>query len=387
MKIVLAKDEVRVCDSAGQPIYRLDPGGRYLMYDDEAARGVREGALEIVGESRSRIPPYRGEPLGAHRVLLPFIGKLGDAVATASCMHALTRRFPDVTVTVSVPLAARRVFELFPDVLDTSEYPPRADQLDRYDYLMSFEDVEAVPGGTGMSLGEVFSRCLHTPQPESPPPIHIPEANLARWRFEDRGSPRVAIHAGPTDSLRSLPTGRTEILASMLVDAGVDVYLVGADAAWAGWSSRSASVNGPLTIAEPRCGTGFQPVKTGVAPASSRCEHGLQARPTLDPQPVNDLINKTPTPADLAAVLMRMHVLVTCDSFPMHLAGAMGVATIALFASTSPALAGDYPSVTALKSSASCSPCGVAEGACPLGQPGCVAMHGREKGSGVVSLG
>jgi len=80
-----------------------------------------------------------------------------------------------VVLAQSQVVIARDVFDLFPDVLDTADYPPRADQLDDYDYLMHFEDIEAVPGGTNMPLGEVFSKCLHTPHPESPPAIHVPD--------------------------------------------------------------------------------------------------------------------------------------------------------------------------------------------------------------------
>ena len=68
-----------------------------------------------------------------------------------------------------------------------------------------------------------------------------------------------------------------------------------------------------------------------------------------------------------------MSALVTGDSFPMHLAGAMGVPTIAVFTATDRVLGSDYPSVTALQSATECSPCRIAIGSCPLGHNECIA--------------
>ena len=72
-------------------------------------------------------------------------------------------------------------------------------------------------------------------------------------------------------------------------------------------------------------------------------------------------------------MISQLDLLVTADSFPMHLAGAMGVPTLTIFTATDPSLVSDYASVTALPSGAECSPCRVAEGACPLGHGECVA--------------
>lgn len=91
------------------------------------------------------------------------------------------------------------------------------------------------------------------------------------------------------------------------------------------------------------------------------------------PPAVHDLLGQTPTVADLAAVLEQMQVVVTGDSLPLHLAGALGVTTLSIFTSTDAVIASDYPSVTAWQSDATCSPCRLADGECPLGHSECVA--------------
>jgi ADP-heptose:LPS heptosyltransferase len=90
---------------------------------------------------------------------------------------------------------------------------------------------------------------------------------------------------------------------------------------------------------------------------------------------VRDLAGRTPSPVDLAAVLAQMQAVVTCDSFPMHLAGALGIPTIVLFTTTDAVLGSDYPSVVAVQSAARCSPCRIAQGRCPHGHPACIAHH------------
>lgn len=330
MQIARAIANVGVYDAAGNPLYRLAKNRAYLLHDDEADRGVRDGALTIVGPAEERIARYDGGPLDDQRLLLPFIGKLGDAVATASCVAATTRTFPRAEVTIAAPPAARSVFQLFPQAANTCAYPVPAEALDAFDLLMSFDDVDGVADGGDRSLADAFSRCLRTPRPDAPAAVRVPSDALARWSFDAYGPPRVALHAGPTGSLRSYPLDLTGALATALAREGIDVFLIGVDTPG---GRRPASIPG-----------------------------------------VVDLIGHTPTPADLAAMLRGMSVLVTCDSFPMHLAGAMGIPTIGLFTCTTPALADDYPSVTAVSSSASCAPCHVVEGACPLGHPGCIAF-------------
>jgi len=68
-----------------------------------------------------------------------------------------------------------------------------------------------------------------------------------------------------------------------------------------------------------------------------------------------------------------MDVLITGDSLRMHLAGARGVPTLAVFTSNEAILTTDYTSVRADKSSQPRSACHVANNACPLGLKTCVA--------------
>ncbi len=329
MQIVKALSDANVLDETGQPTYKLDRRQRYLLYDQEADRGVQAGALKKEALLDDVLPPYRGEALDEHRLILPFIGRAGDAVAVASCISALVDAFPDTTVDVACPAYAAETLALFPQLGDILAYPLTADDLGRYDYHLGFEAVEAVPDGAKRSAADLFSSCMHTPKPSSPPHAAIPAQTAASWHL-GAGRPRVAVHIGERDNPRTYPAERAIRLVGRLIDHGYHAFLIGA-------TSMGVNSNG----------------------------EGADR--------LHNMLGQTPTAADLAALLDQMDAVVTGDSFPMHLCGALGVPTIALFAATDPVLAEDYPCVTAVHSNATCSPCWVAGGACPLKHERCIA--------------
>jgi ADP-heptose:LPS heptosyltransferase len=330
MQIIEAVNDADVLDASGKPAYALHAAGHYLLYDCEVAKGLRSEALRLVAGIDRRLPQYRGEPLENQRLVLPFIGRLGDAVAVASCSAALRERYPRATVDVVCLPSARGVFELLPVTGRLLSYPLEASRLGEYDYYLDLEEIEAVPDGAKRSCADVFSTCLHTPRPGHPPRVTIPDDVCHRWAMPPAVGPRIALHAGLAGSLRTYPADLLRELAAEFVKRGCEVYLIGA---------------------------------SGSSPLG-----GDSRSPYL-----YDLTGKTATAADLAAVLAQVHRVVAGDSFPMHLAGALGTATIAFFTSTDAVLGSDYPSVTAIQSAQSCSPCRRATGSCPEGEWECTA--------------
>lgn len=330
MQIVEALADASVKDAHGAPAYSLEAGHRYVLYDSEVAAGLRSRALRIIGQLTPALPRYLGQPLDRQRLLLPFIGRLGDAVAMTSCIAALRDANPRVRVDVACLPRSQDVLRPFPDTVTAIPYPIRADALERYDYHMSFESIEAVADGVRRSLADLFHGCLHTPKPTAAPRVVVPDDARRHWPIGGSHRPRVAVHVGPAPGLRVYSIRFVDELVAALVGAGMEVWLV------------SAAAN------------------EGVR-AGHLVEH------------VRDLTGQTPSSADLAAVLVGMSAVVTFDSFPMHLAGAIGIPTLGLFTSTDAVLADDYPSVRAVQSGLTCSPCGIADGPCPLGHGVCIA--------------
>gem|GEM_PF-2558697 len=351
VQIVEALTDATVFDTTRRPVYTLQAGGGYLLHDEETGFALRDKAVRRRESIGRRLPRYRGEDLdGGCRILLPFIGRLGDAIVVASCVHALARKYPGIAIDIACTPDAWDVMDLVHFVGELIPYPVRAEQLGEYDYHMNFEDVETIPDGAIRSLADVFSQILHTPRPQELPRIMLPRQMTRRLKrlsrpcgirrgtrernlvseLPGRGELAVAIHRGRDGNLRSYPREQTARLAEILGRQGIDVYLIG---------------------------TG-SPQRPGFTTADSG---------------VFDMTGRTASPADLVALLQRMNVLITCDSFPLHLAGAMRLPTVALFACTDSVIASDYPNVRALASDAPCSPCRVADGVCLLGRAGCLA--------------
>ncbi len=330
MQIAEAIADANVRDASGQHAYSLCAGHRYLVYDSEAGYGLRDGALKLVGGLDSALPFYNRQPLQQHRLILPFIGRRGDALVVASCLAALKELYSAATIDIAAPEAAREVLRLMPRVGELLPYPFDLERVTDYDYYLSFEEIEAIPRGWRRSYADVFSACLRTPRPSSPPHVAIPPEVAQRWVLPPVDRPRVAVHVRCSDSLRSYPRDLLEELTGRLVDADFEIYLTG-----------TAEQTGPAWA------------------------HDLDH--------VHNLTGRTPGPADLAALMSHMDALITGDSFPMHLAGALAIPTIALFTTTDAVIGSDYASVAAVQSLADCSPCRIAEGTCPLGYGECIA--------------
>jgi len=89
----------------------------------------------------------------------------------------------------------------------------------------------------------------------------------------------------------------------------------------------------------------------------------------------------SPLPVDaLAAAIARAQLLVTCDSGPVHLAGAVGTPALALFGPTSPVRWGPLPPGRALSLGLGCAPCSNHGGdTCPEGHHRCLADLGADQ--------
>lgn len=330
MQIVRAKADCSVRDTEGRLVCTLRCGTPYVLYDREAGLGLRHGAVEVVEGLDRKISIYDGGPLHQDRLILFFIGKMGDGLVAGSCLVALLNKFPNVEVDIVCPPAVTDVFALLPRFGNVLPYPLEAAQLEDYDHYLTFEDIEATPLGRQRSYAQVFSACLRTPTPQAHAPIDIPHDVQQRWELPPDGRPRIALHAGRPESLRSYPASAAIKLLEKLVVEGFDVYLIG--------------------------------------------HRGGTHRATDGENHVYDLRGRTHTPADLAAVLAQTDALITGDSFPMHLAGALRIPTIALFTTTNAVIAADYASMQTVHSSVECSPCGATGASCPLGHSRCMAQ-------------
>ncbi len=348
MQIVKAITDCRVCDRQNQLAYQLRVGESYVLHDEEAGLGLRDGAIELVEGLDRQLPHYRGQALSHERLLLAFIGRGGDALVVASCLEALLEAYPDISIDISCREEAKAVFSLSPHIANLMAYPPSADAIDRYGYYMCFEGIESISKGHSLSCRTVFTACLHTPPTKKPGTIVVPSAHQDQWQLPEFSGETVGLAMGRRDSLRSYPLTACKELADLLVSAGYRVYLLGGD------------------DPDRDCIRELFPQALHVA-------HAEDLRGLPPTSAMIDLVGSTPAPADLAAVIAQLDMIITSDSFPMHLSGSLGKPTITVFTVTDSVLASDYPSAISVMSQLACSPCGQAQGPCPLGHRRCIA--------------
>ncbi len=359
MQIIKAKADSQVCDRQGQLAFQLRVGESYVLHDEEAGLGLRDGAVELVESLDRRLGQYLGQSLSNERLLLSFIGRGGDTLVVASCLQSLVETYPDVNIDIACRSEAAAVFSLTPGLANVISYPPSADDIDRYDYYMCFEGIESISQGSRRSCREVFSACLHSPLTKKPASIVVPTAQQDHWLLPDVGRERIGLALGSPESLRSYPISACRELAELMVGAGYIVFLLGG-----------------RDIARDDVRACF--------PDATRVVRADDLRELSSAAVTVDLVGNTPTPADLAAVMSQLDVVVTSDSFPMHLSGTLGKPTVTVFTVTDSVLASDYPCVVSVSSSLDCSPCGQAQGPCPQGHRRCIAHEDAAVGPRVL---
>ncbi|HVL83341.1 MAG TPA: glycosyltransferase family 9 protein [Pseudonocardia sp.] len=182
---------------------------------------------------------------------------------------------------------------------------PGAPPLDRtvpYRYYQSevarFLEVVALVGAAG--------------PPEYPPLAVTARERAAAAELLPGDGPWIAVHAGATDPRRRWAPERFAEVVHRLVDDGARVALSG-------------------TRDDPGAAAVRRLLRVPVA-ADHHVDTGDAARPAVltAPEPVVDLAGRTDLGV-LAAVLQRCAVVVSNDTGPLHLARAVGVATVGLY--------------------------------------------------------
>jgi ADP-heptose:LPS heptosyltransferase len=281
------------------------------------------------------------EGIPVRRVAVLRCNALGDYLMATPALAALRARFPDAEVTLLGARWHERFLSGRPGAVDRVRVLPRVDGLagqprdapdpgalpaflsaERYDLAVQLHGGGRASNPLVTALGArrtIGLRAADAPpldanvpyryyQPEverflevarlagADGPADYPvlavsgaERGTATGLLPGRG-PWVALHAGATDPRRRWPTARFAALADLLAAAGARPVLVG----------------GP-----------------GDAAVSAEVRDAAEG-------PVPDLTGRTDLGA-LAAVLERCAVVVANDSGPLHLARAVGTATVGLY--------------------------------------------------------
>lgn len=330
MQVVAAHNTVAVPVENGRSAISLQTGTDYVMHDVEVAGGRRAGAFEHIKPLPARPRRFEPDKGPAGRMILPFIGGMGDAVSMLPVLTAISRRHPRLRVDIATTPGPAEVFRLSSRVNGIIAYPPVLETWRGYDHFLSLEVVHQ-SARPGRALTETIADAIGVDLAGAAFELKLPQAIKAVDRRP--AVPMVGVAVGDGLSVRSYPQRLLRELVARLVQQGLCSVLLGhADPAW----------NIPVC-----------------------------------PPVITDMRSKTPTVLELAIWLRAVDVVVCHDSFVMHLAGALGRPVVALFAPTSRAHASPYPNAVALSSGEPCSPCHTTAARCPRGFDRCVAWDSR----------
>ena len=322
---------------------------------------------------------------GAHVVLLqPAF--LGDAVLSTAVLESWHRRYPDHTLSVVVRKAAAGLFETHPflkevhawDRAGWQKYPrlvgwSRTLKRERPDVVINlhrFASMALLARGTGAAVVTGFAggTGLHARRAQLVP------HEIGDGRHEtERNHSQVEPWLGPWDSERDVPrlhpsTAHRKAAAAWPVGA----VILAPASVWA--TKRWPAEKWAALADECAMRRGGVPVVLLGGKADGALLHSIAdqckaARPAVCAGELNLL--------GAAALMSEALAVVSNDSAPLHMAGAVGTPVVGVFCSTTPRLgfgalpgmvsAGRALNVEVAAASLACKPCGVhGHQTCPL---------------------
>ena len=348
-----------------------------------AAVSVWGGALKL-GRSGKQYPPLRSETFHPRRILVIRLDLIGDLVLSMVIVRVLKRTYPDAEIDlISVPASAK-VIEGDPNVAQLLGYDPNIWRRPRallqkqnwrelralvktlhgreYDLAISvfgkWAGVLAALSGAQRRLG--FGR-------ESFPGLMTDSVAGKHWtpgekKHEVDYCLELAQAAGaaiePEDRYPYLyvPEKTTQEIEQILTTAGVQPgrQIITCHVSANNGQSKRWPVPYWATLLDRLIREEEAAVILTGAPGDLPLIEKITRR--MHEQPIN-LAGKTSL-VQLAALFKRADLLISGDSGPMHMAGAVGTSLIVIHGPTDPALSGPVSHfATILRSDIWCSPC------------------------------
>jgi ADP-heptose:LPS heptosyltransferase len=329
MRVIKPKHMLEAPVEHGRAAIQLHGDVAYVMHDVEASSGLQAGVLDV--DDALPAPPVciSSDHLDeGMRLVMPFIGGLGDALSSLPVLAELKRRRPGRTVHVTTTPGPSELFAMSDIVDELLPYPLTLDEWRGFDCFYSLEAVHRTGQEAGRPLPHIFADAVGLELADLRFDLRIPGADRPQGSGTNH-PPIIGVAVPDQASPRAYPAELLHAILDGLRARGFASVLLGnQSSAWA--------------VDE-------------------------------DPPMVTDLRSRTPRLLELATWLLNMDVVIAHDSFIMHLAGALGRSTIVMSGPTSTAHGAVYPGVRAASSKAECAPCHAAVGSCPLGHPACIA--------------
>jgi ADP-heptose:LPS heptosyltransferase len=301
--------------------------GEYYTFDHNGAQ-----MMNIAGGGKMR-PASNTKPFDETKdwngKTLCFVrpGGFGDIVLLTPVLKEFKRRWPGCRIVVSCMKLYSAVLRNLPFVDDTADYPIAKSKMDGYDAWILFEDaIEKNPRAEKLHMTDLFAEIAGlTAAPDTKVVLASPQAeyvitpNERIWAQEAyprvEGMRRACIQPGASALCRSYPGDKWMDVIKGLLDRNYEVFVLG------------------------------RPEEFGKKP-----EHTV---PHL-----HDLWSKNTTFRQSCAVVGSADVFIGNDSSLLHIAGALNIPAVGLYAAFLATLRTAYaPFTFAIQAAGPCAPC------------------------------
>jgi heptosyltransferase-1 len=235
------------------------------------------------------------------------------------------------------------------------------------EFFELIHNIRAARFGTVLDLQGLLRSGIITLLSGAPRRIGFKNAReIAPFAYNEWVTPPLRMHAierylllagqlGPMHMPLSLPLPQTPLYPKKMAawGHGVPIVVLVPGARWPSkiWPAYHFAMLADMLIARMQA-------KVVLVGASSDCDIGRQILEHC--QAASQVVNwiGQTSLADLTAIMVHAHLVVTNDSGPMHIATAVGTPTVALFGPTDPARTGPYGSQhVVLQARLPCEPC------------------------------
>ncbi len=211
--------------------FKLKPGDKLLFANDVFGL-LPEKIKTQFEQSMSVLPPfYNGEDLNGKTLLVIAQAAIGDALCMTPALREIKRRYPDISLHVTISGRARLVLEKLPYIDKLLPMPVEFKEVSRADYILKVVEMVNTPQFDNLNMVEYFLWKFHLYKAEKETPdIIVDEAVLSEMKDkfdkirEASGGKKVLLFHYLASSIhRTLPPKLLKKIEDLIWDKYVPV--------------------------------------------------------------------------------------------------------------------------------------------------------------------
>ncbi len=181
MKVWKAKTKVELNFNGYD--FHIKPGDKFLFADD-VFNLLPENVKSVFEQAHSVLPPfYRGEPLNGKTLLVIAQAAIGDALCMTPALREIKKKYPEMTLNVTVSGKARPVLEGLTYIDNLLPMPVPFKEVSKAHYIVKVIEMVNTPQFDNLSLIDYYLWKLYIYKAEKETPdVVIDEAVLSEMR-------------------------------------------------------------------------------------------------------------------------------------------------------------------------------------------------------------